>query len=145
MEEIGKIIELKDNIAVIEITPTDGCARCSQVNICHPAGKSKKTIELPNTINAQVNDWVKIEISEKHRALAIFLVLGLPILLLLSGVLVASYFKTDLLVFMGGTIGLLIGFIIVKIINNSLARKGKNLAYLKEKIPCPSDLSDKNN
>lgn len=134
MDEIGKIIELKDDIAVIEITPSSGCSRCAQVNICNPFGKNKKVIELPNVINGQINDWVKIEIKEKNRVLSILLVFGLPILLFLIGVFIGTKTAGDNAGAILGGIGLILAFVIIKIINNYLNRKNKNLACIKEKI-----------
>lgn len=134
MEEIGKIIALANGKARIEITPSGGCNHCAQAQICNPFGKNKKIIELPNTINAQVNDLVKIEIKDKNRILSILLVFCLPILLFLIGVVIGNQNAGNTSAALFGGIGLLLAFIIVKIINNYFLRKNKNLAYLKEII-----------
>lgn len=134
MEEIGKIIELKDNIALIEITPTSACSHCGQANLCNPSGKNKKVIELPNKINAQVGDWVKVETKEKNRILSMLLVLGLPIILFVIGVFIGAHISGETLSAIMGGVGLLLAFIIVKIVNNYLVRNKKNLATIKEKV-----------
>ncbi|MBS4015771.1 MAG: SoxR reducing system RseC family protein [Candidatus Latescibacteria bacterium] len=139
MEEVGKIIELVNDKARIEITPSGGCNHCTQAHICNPFGKNKKIIELPNSINAQVNDLVKIEIKDKNRFLSILLVLGLPILLFLIGIIIGNRISGDALAALFGGIGLLLAFIIVKIVNNYLLRTNKNLACIKEKIESNTD------
>lgn len=137
MEETGRIIEINNNIAKIEITPTSACANCGQKSVCHGFGEKKKVIELSNNINTQVGDWVKIEIKEKNRILSTLLVLGLPIILFIIGVIIGSQISGDKLsVILGGT-GLVLAYIILKIVNNYLVRKGKTLASIKEKIEPP--------
>ncbi|MEO0091829.1 MAG: SoxR reducing system RseC family protein [candidate division WOR-3 bacterium] len=134
MEEVGKIIEVKGTIAKIEITPTGGCAHCSQAKICNPLGNNKKVIELNNSIDAQVGDWVKIEIKEKHRVLSLLLVLGLPVMLFLIGVFLGKHLGGDKSSAILGGVGLALGFFVVKIINSYIIKKGKSLAEIKEKV-----------
>ncbi|MCX7785163.1 MAG: SoxR reducing system RseC family protein [candidate division WOR-3 bacterium] len=138
MEEIGKIIEIEGTTAKIEITPSGGCAHCTQANICNPLGKNKKVIELQNNLNAQVGDWVKIEIKEKHRVLSLSLVLGLPVVLFLIGVFFGRKISSEKFSAILGGVGLGLGFLVVKIINNYLIKKGKSLATIKEKISPPN-------
>ncbi len=138
MEEIGKVIEIKETIAKIEITPSEGCAHCSQANICNPLGRNKKVIELNNNIQAQVGDWVKIEIKEKHRILSLLLVLGVPVMLFVVGVFLGGRLRNDKSSAILAGVGLFLGFLVVKIINNYLTKKGKSLAYIKEKISAPN-------
>jgi positive regulator of sigma E activity len=134
MEEVGRIIELVNDKARIEITPSGACNHCAQAHICNPFGKNKKIIELPNSINAQVNDLVKIEIRDKDRFLSILLVLGLPILMFLAGIIIGNKIYGDSAAAILGGIGLLLAFIIIKVVNNYLLRTNKNLACIKEKI-----------
>lgn len=134
MEEIGKIIELIGNKAKIEIATSSTCGHCGQKSVCHSFGENKKIIELNNDINAQVDDWVKIDIKGKNQVLSILLVLGLPILLFLIGVFIGYYISGDKLAAILGGAGLLLAFTILKLINNYLISTNKSLASIKEKV-----------
>ena len=134
MEEIGKVIEIRGETVKIEITPSGGCSNCSQANICNPFGQNKKVIELKNTINAQIGDFVKIEIKEKDRILSLSLLFGVPIVLFVSGVIIGQTISGDKLSAILGGAGFVFAFLLVKIINNYLEKKGKDLAVIKEKI-----------
>ena len=134
MEEIGKIIEITNNKAKIEINPSGGCSHCAQAHICNPLGKDKKVVELKNTINAQVGDWVKIEIKEKNRVVSILVVLGLPIFLFLIGVIIGHQISGDKMSAILGGLGLILAFLIAKIINNYLIKNDRDLAVIKEKV-----------
>jgi sigma-E factor negative regulatory protein RseC len=134
MEEIGKIIEQKDQEVKIEITPVGGCAHCSQSNICNPFGQNKKVIELKNTINAQIGDWVKIEITEKNRIASVLIILGIPIIFFLIGIIIGHEISGDKMSAILAGLGLIIAFTIVKFINNYWLRKNKEFAIIKEKI-----------
>ena len=134
MEEIGKVIEIIGETAKIEITPSGGCSHCSQANICNPFGSNKKIIELKNIINAQIGDSVKIEIKEKDRILSLSLLFGVPIVLFVSGVIIGQTISGDKLSAILGGAGFVFAFLLVKIINNYLEKKGKDLAVIKEKI-----------
>lgn len=132
MQEIGKIIAIIGDTAKIEITPSGGCAHCAQFNLCNPLGQNKKVIELKNTINAQVGDIVKIEIGEKSRALSIALVFGLPVLLLIVGLVIGNFLSNEKLSALLGGCGLVLAMCLLKIIDNRLKKKGKHLAIIKE-------------
>jgi len=134
MEEIGKVIELSSDNAKIEITPSEGCSHCQQANVCNPFGPNKKVIELRNAVNAQVGDSVRIEIPEKNRVLSILIVLGIPIFLFMIGIIIGQIISGDQLSAILGGVGLVLAFVIVKLINNYLAKKEKVLVVIKEKI-----------
>lgn len=134
MEETGKIVELNGNRAKIEINTSGGCAQCGQAHVCNPLGQNKKVIELKNTINAQVGDWVKIEIKEKNRIVSILVVFGIPIFLFLIGVIIGHQISGDKMSAILGGLGLILAFLIAKIINNYLIKKDRDLAVIKEKV-----------
>jgi positive regulator of sigma E activity len=134
MEEIGKIVGLVGTKAKIEINTKAACSHCAQANICNPLGQNKKEIELKNTLNAQVGDWVKIEIKEKNRIASLLVVLGIPIFLFVTGVIIGNIISGDKMSAILGGVGLLLAFLIVKLINNYLIRKDTDLAVIKEKV-----------
>ena len=110
------------------------CGNCTQEKICNPFGSNKKVIELNNTINGHIGDIVIIEIIEKNRFLTTLLVFGLPTLLFVIGVICGQKIGGDKLAAIFAGAGLLIAFIIIKIVNNVLIKKGTDLVKIKENI-----------
>jgi sigma-E factor negative regulatory protein RseC len=134
MEETGKIIELVGTKAKIEITPSSMCGNCTQAKICNPFSQNKKVIELNNTINGHIGDIVIIEIIEKKRFLATLLVFGLPTLLFVIGVIIGQKIGGDKLAAIFAGAGLVVAYIIIKIINNVIVKKGTDLVKIKENL-----------
>lgn len=121
MVEKGKVIELQDVNARVNVEPSDACKHCSACHICYPSGKSR-VIEVENSMGAHIGDIVYIEISDKVGFFALFLVFVLPVLLGLIGVLVGvGYNETYAILF--GVAGLATGLGIAKIINDRISKK----------------------
>lgn len=134
MEEVGRIVELVGSKVKIEITPSSICGNCTQAKVCNPFGQNKKLIELNNTVNGQINDLVKIEIKEKNQVMSTSLVFGLPTLLFVIGVIFGQKAGGDKLAAIFAGAGLVIAFIIIKIVNNVLIKKGTDLVKIKENL-----------
>jgi|UniRef100_A0A7C6A9C4 sigma-E factor negative regulatory protein RseC len=138
MEENGKVIELTENGAKVCVTPSQVCGSCVQAKACATIGAKTKIILANNPINAQVGDWVKIELKEKSRTTSILLVFGLPILALLFGIIVGEIVAGDKMATIFGGSGLIIALIVVKIVDNHLSQKANFLPTIIEKISDPT-------
>ena len=89
MAEKGRVIELKDNFAVVSMTRKEACAKC---RAC-VAGFSEKEmlIEAENLCDAQVGDWVEITLSENGFLSAVMIMYGLPMVGLMAGFLLGYF------------------------------------------------------
>ncbi len=134
MEETGKVIDLINDKVKIEITSSRVCTHCSQSNICNPFGPNKKIVELKNSVDAQIGDTVKIEITEKTRFVSILIVFGIPVLCFLIGIFIGYQIAGDNLSAILGGVGLIIAFVIVKLINNYWLKNKPAVAKIKEKV-----------
>jgi sigma-E factor negative regulatory protein RseC len=134
MEEKGKVIELLANEAKVEVMPSAICSHCSSTDACGSIGTKAKVVLAKNPIEAKVGDLVKLELKEKARATSILLVFGLPITFLLAGIIIGEIISGDKLAAILGGAGLVIAFIIVKMIDRLVDRKESFLPTIVEKI-----------
>ena len=134
MEENGKVIELLANEAKVEVMPSAICSHCGSADACGSLGAKTKVVLAKNPIGAKLGDLVKIEIKEKNRLASILLLFGLPITLLLVGIIIGEVISGDKLAAILGGSGLVIAFIIVKIIDRLAGRKDNFLPTIIEKI-----------
>ena len=89
MAEKGIVTELKGELAVIKMKRTEACAKC---RACI-AGMSEKemVMEADNQCNAQVGDWVELELVDNGFFFAVMIMYGIPLVAFLAGILL-SYF-----------------------------------------------------
>lgn len=89
MAEKGIVTELKGELAVIKMKRTEACAKC---RACI-AGMSEKEMimEADNQCNAQVGDWVELELVDNGFFFAVMIMYGIPLVAFLVGILL-SYF-----------------------------------------------------
>ncbi len=90
MEEKGKVIGVKGNIAVIEMERNEKCDKCG---LCRKTLGRTPFIEVKNKINAEVGEEVIVKIDEKIFLKIISLIYGMPVLGLICGSFF-SYFLT---------------------------------------------------
>ncbi len=134
MEENGKVIEVLANEVKVEVMPSAICSHCGSADTCGSLGSKTKVVLAKNLIGAKVGDIVKLELKEKARATSILLVFGLPISLLLVGIIIGEVISGDKLAAILGGAGLVIAFIIVKMIDRLVGRKENFLPTIVEKI-----------
>ncbi len=90
MEEIGKIIEIKENTAIVRFEAKANCEGCK---LCLLNDQEKTaTIEVLNTIKAKKDDLVKIIIPEKMVLYSSFIIYIVPLLCLFAGYFLGKYF-----------------------------------------------------
>ncbi len=93
--EKGVVVSVSKEIAEIEISRSDNCHNCSAHLFCNPSKNNSKILKAVNTFGALLGDEVKIEIEEKAVLTASFQMYGVPILLLLIGVLLGNFIFSE--------------------------------------------------
>ena len=141
MEENGKVVELSDEGTKVEVIPGNMCHHCGAAQACGTFGSRTKIVLAQNPIDAKIGDLVKLEIKEKTRAVSILLVFGLPIVLLLTGIIVGEILSGDKLAAILGGAGLVIAFAVVKVIDRLVNKQKTFLPTIIEKI---SELPEEN-
>ena len=128
-KEEGIVTEIKGQQILVESIPSDMCNTCAIQGSCLSGiEERKRKIWIVNSKNARPGDTVEFGI-EEGTVIASSLVLYLiPVVMLLGGALVGyqtDYFgiDADLKSALGGFIGLIISFGIIKVISSFAVRK----------------------
>ncbi|MCK4904752.1 SoxR reducing system RseC family protein [bacterium] len=85
MIEIGKVIKIEENRAVVLLSASEHCDKC---RICMLDDEGQRTLTADNDIGAKIGNEVEIFISEGMISKLSFLVFILPIMTFLIGYLI---------------------------------------------------------
>ena len=138
--EIGKVIEVQDGFAKVELADTEGCHTCGARLICHPQSSGKRILRLKNSLHAPIGSKVQIEQSDKRQLILGLMQSGLPTAGFVIGVVGTNQRIThpihgipaDLIQFGIGLIVLIITGLIVRLWCKSRAAKGFAVFTMKE-------------
>jgi len=128
IEEIGTVVELHGTQALVRTARSSACAGCSSAGFCQMSDEGDEcTVEAENSLHAGVGEKVRIAIPTSSFLKGIFLLYLFPLIGLFSGmiagyVLAEKYFtgKTDNFAAVGAIIGLLIFFVLQRLINRKI-------------------------
>lgn len=89
MAEKGQVTELKGELAVIKMKRTEACAKC---RACI-AGMSEREMimEAHNACDAEVGDWVELELTENGFFFAVAIMYGIPLIAFMASTLLAYF------------------------------------------------------
>ena len=101
MAEKGLVTNIKDNYAVVRLTRQEACAKC---RACI-AGMSEQDmfIEAENACNAEIGDWVYVDLRDNGFLNAVLIMYGIPLIGLLAGILIGYFAISPALGFDGNT------------------------------------------
>lgn len=90
MKEKGKVIEVKENKAIVLMEKNERCEKCG---ICNKLIERQPFIEAENEINAKEGDSVIVEIDEDLFLKICLFIYGMPLIGLITGVVFSSFLK----------------------------------------------------
>lgn len=88
--EEGEVVEASGDQAVVLLLPWSGCSECSVRELCKTGSDQRRSLKVKNARGARPGDRVKIEVTGGSLLSAAGLVYGVPLALLLAGVLLGS-------------------------------------------------------
>ncbi|MBS4539697.1 SoxR reducing system RseC family protein [Clostridium sp. D2Q-11] len=91
MDQIGYVIETKDDIAVVDVRRTTACGdKCSSCGggCSVPAMR----INIKNTIGAETGNFVEVEMETKSLMKSAFIAYVIPLIMLIVGISSGIYF-----------------------------------------------------
>ncbi|MCM1306267.1 MAG: SoxR reducing system RseC family protein [Bacteroides sp.] len=83
MTEIGKIVKVKDGVALVRFFRKGECDRCLMCSTTKDGSQTE--LSLKNTLDLNVGDYVKVEVYKKKNYVMSILVYALPLLLAALG------------------------------------------------------------
>lgn len=130
MKETGLVVALNDKNAQVKIERKSACGSCKGCRM----GSSEEmsiTIEVSNEIGANIGDIVEVDMETINILLAAFIMYGIPLIALLTGVFV-SYLVSQIWVHGSDAVHMLIGilfmvsaFLIIKKNENKIKQSTK--------------------
>jgi sigma-E factor negative regulatory protein RseC len=131
MRETGKVVNTKNDRAEVEVAAKGECEHCTAAGICNWTGTSLRKVLAVNKFGAGAGDTVELETVEGSGAKTNLLVFGIPVMLMLAGVLIGGLLlRKDMWSGILAGVGLALGFGIVKIIDIAVNRSGTSLPVI---------------
>jgi len=131
MRENGKVVNIKNDRAEVEVAARGQCEHCSAHAMCNWTGTSTRKVLAVNKVGAGVGDAVELETAEGTGAKSNLLVFGIPVVLMVVGVLIGGLLiRKDAWSGILTGLGLALGFGIVKTIDIVVSRSGRSLPVI---------------
>ena len=89
MEQVGLVVEVKEDKAVVAVKRHDVCSKCGGCGVA-ASGRGETQLEALNKVNATVGQTVKIYSDTSHILKASFMVYIVPLLALLAGLFIGQ-------------------------------------------------------
>ncbi len=139
LEERGVVISVNEQFTTVQTKRSNSCGECAANKSCGTAslanvlGQKYTEIKAIRHENAKVGDTVIIGLSEQTLVRSALLLYLLPLLTMFvmaisykTLALMLHWQQSELLIALAGLTGLLLGFIVVKIITSNMS---KNIHY----------------
>lgn len=108
MKEDGVVLELKDDMAIVQVKRSSACDNCK---CCHVADQAEfMSAKALNKVQAKVGDRVVIEIEQKEVLAASAIVYIVPIILMILGYVLGSYLGKVFFKTYSQEVGIIFGF-----------------------------------
>jgi positive regulator of sigma E activity len=135
MRETGKVVSTKNDRAEVEVAARGECEHCTAHGICNWNGTNVRKVLTVNKVGAGAGDTVELETVEGSGAKTNLLVFGIPVVLMLAGVLIGGLvLRKDMWSGILAGVGLALGFGIVKTIDIAVNRSGRSLPVVTRRL-----------
>ena len=123
--EIGIVVNIKNNIAFIEVEKGNSCTNCKLKSLCFHNENEKATFKIKNILHAKKGDKVVFVIETKIRILSSFIIYIVPIISLVTTYSVFNYiFNTsENLSILLALISIPLSYFLLRFIDKIFARK----------------------
>jgi len=92
--EEGIVKESRDGFATVIISGSDHCEECTAKLYCKPGNSNERSLIASDPYGAKSGDKVRVSIKGSKLISASFLLYGIPLILLLSGLLIGMQIFT---------------------------------------------------
>lgn len=93
--EDGIVEESQNGFATIIISDSDHCEECSAKLYCKPGNSNERNLTAADPYGAHPGDKVRVSINGSKILSAAFLLYGIPLILLLAGLLIGAQIFTN--------------------------------------------------
>jgi len=139
VQEIGEVVKLKKNNAVVRFDRKSACDSCHMCAVTKDGMKVETVI--PNSLNVNVGDFVAVEMGDKFVLTAAVIVYIIPLLLVGAGIGIGILFSETMQIILA-VAGLLLGFGIA-ILLDKVVRKKKGFSAQMVRVAAASEIVKK--
>ncbi len=86
MSQIGQVIKINEDTVMVRIKRSEACGKCG--GCAHGLQSTEMDIEAVNLCNAQIEDWVNVDLHHQDFFKAAGIMYGLPLIAFLIGIAV---------------------------------------------------------
>ena len=97
--EIGKVINLDGEFALLEIRESESCSHCHAKVVCSAGKEGTRSMRIKNKLNAKIDDYVAFDTSETQQLLITTMQYGFPLIGFLVGLMGYFYLLSDKILF----------------------------------------------
>lgn len=130
--EEGIVTEVKNGIATVSVLQSDSCKECSAKIFCH-TDNNIRSVTAKDTYGVKTGDKVLISIKGRNVVSASFLLYGMPLIILISGIFIGmNIFKnnSELLSTLSGIALVGIFYLFIYLLSHSKRSKNKFLPMI---------------
>lgn len=139
MNEVGQVVKLKKNYAVVRFDRKSACDSCHMCAVTKDGMKVETVI--PNTLNVNVGDFVEVSMGDKFVLTAAAIVYIIPLLLVGAGIGIGTLFSEIVQIILA-VVGLVVGFGIALLLDR-VVRKKKGFSAQMVRIAEESEMDRK--
>jgi len=123
-EEIGHVVNVDQGKIKIQLTPGSQCTHCSAKSICSSLGETVRVLEVESDEKVKLGDRVALIFKPSTRVLSATIIFILPVIFMIIGyfLMTAYYINTEGWGIIGSLLGLVFGFIVVRIFDRILLK-----------------------
>jgi len=128
--EIGVIEEVRNRTVLVRVKRQSGCEHCEHRGICEMESQDENRLEVPNDLQARVDDRVEIHIPTRSLVKLSMLVYVLPVLAMILGAYAGSqwaeahHLRPTALSMMAGGGAFALAFFFLRRLDRAERRKG---------------------
>lgn len=136
MKELGQVIKIDGEKAIVRVNRSEACGSC---NACSMGSSKKKFIDLrvENTVGAVEKDIVELDVETPNVLLGAFIMYGIPLISMLVGVLLSYYViykNNELMSCLMGFVFVVITFVIIRLNESKISKSSKFLPTISRKV-----------
>ncbi len=121
MEHVGKVIDEQEGMVTVRFSRSTACGKC---NACKLVGDNDAEVDVENILNAQIGDYVCVQLGAKGFVQASVLAYGVPLVCFVAGVGIGSMFSNAWAAILGAA-GVGVGFLGLRVLEPHFAKKDK--------------------
>lgn len=113
------VMKVEGKFAFLNMRLNSSCKTCSAKGVCF-TGDKPISLKVTNNCDLKVGDFVELELQSQTKLTAAFLLFILPLIFMVIGYAIGvQIVDKEPYGIAGGSVGLILSFILLKIINNS--------------------------